>query len=173
MDGSHALSRRHLLKASVAGLASLSGCSANALPFGLAPCRKHADHEFELVQSWRWGELIEHPDPSYEPPRVVLENSGPTRTYTVIARRRNPTDPTLSKQVTLEGGEYVEFSLQEPDYWVLEFVTDGGLHIKHEVTYFDCNRQAHTIHVRCDNSVHKIQMSELLGCPAHPIDESE
>ncbi|MFB6133423.1 MAG: hypothetical protein ABEJ55_00350 [Halanaeroarchaeum sp.] len=111
----------------------------------------------------------------YEPPRVELENSGPTRSFTILARRRNPTDPTLSKQVTLEGGEYVEFSLQEPDYWVLEFVTDGGLHIKREVTQFDCNEKTHSIHVRCDNSVRKMYMSDAALCRNgnHPIDKSE
>lgn len=162
MTNSTGVPRRALLKGSVASLVGLAGCAGNMLSLDSASCQSEGPDQAsdvtadqEPVRSWKWGDRIQGADPRYMPARVTLVNTGPSRQFTITARRNEPTDPELSKEIRLPDEEYVEFYLQEPDLWILHITSQGGLQARCEISQFDCNDRTFSIWVRCDGSVIK------------------
>jgi len=177
LTDSRQFKRRTLLMGGAASLAGLAGCTQSMHTSNSSSCRNNGPDEAsdvtadqEPAQSWKWGELIEDPDPTYKPPRIALINTGTSRQFTVTARQSKTTDSELSRQVTLSDEEYAEFYLQEPNHWELEVTTQSGLQVKREISLFDCNDRTYSIWVQCDGNVVKGESSTMKGCKQYPID---
>lgn len=181
MTAPSSLSRRDLISGGGAALAGIAGCTGLGLPSGSRSCRgaDAPDAPGEIIasrspkQTWKWGERIPDTEPSYEPRAVQLLNTGPTRQFTVVARRPEPTDPRLEKRVQLADREFAQFSLREPDRWTIEVTTRSGVELQQTVDTFDCNTVVYSLWVRCDGSVDRGGSATLVGCESYPVNETE
>lgn len=168
------VTRRQII-ASV-GTTSLVGCLAQgSSPSG--DCNDSADRgDIEALvvdqEPKRSVKLSERKatEVEYQPPEIVLVNTGQSRELGVTVTREDLSEPLFNETVELERRTFMEFMLMAPDIWTVEATLSTGGTASQIIRDFNCNEQTYYLWIQCDSSSEKFMESGLFACENVPVD---
>ena len=170
------LTRRQVL--SSVGVASVAGCLVQGSSDS-TDCETNADRvEMQRIvadeEPSRSTVLSERVDTevAYQPPDVVLVNTGGRRDFAVTVTREDASEALFDEIIGLADRAYARFILMAPDIWTVEATLPEGRTVGRSVRRFDCNERTFYLWIRCDGDSYKTSESNAFACPAVPV-ESE